>query len=101
MHKKSHMSTKEIDKALQEFLQAFEDVFDEDWQYTKEMLCINDETEEQKATALELGLEAIEIISERGTFLKPGVDDETEDWGARGNLLSKYRELKKLLNDKQ
>jgi hypothetical protein len=83
--------------AVRDFLEAFEEVFDTDWSYTKEMLGIRDETPEQKRAAREMGLETIPIVSEEGTFLRPGVDDETEDWGHRGMLLRRYREVKRLL----
>ncbi len=85
------------EKALKEFVEAFEEVFDKDWTYTKEMLGIRDETDEQKANAKAMGLENIPIVSDDGTFINPKVDDETEDWGLRGSLLLKYRELKKLI----
>lgn len=66
------MKDNELEKAVAEFVGAFEVVFRYDWQYTKEM--IDDE---------ELG----------ATFIEPGLEDETEDWGARGALLEKYRQL--------
>tara|TARA_R110002073_G_scaffold53840_4_gene138822 strand:+ start:34439 stop:34717 length:279 start_codon:yes stop_codon:yes gene_type:complete len=82
------------DKAI-EFIKTFEEVFHNDWKYTKEMLGVYVETEEQKTNAKEMGLETIEIISEKGTFLKPNVEDEEEGWGNRAKLLEIYRELKK------
>lgn len=66
------MSEVNISNALAEFVGAFEVVFRYDWEYTKIM--IGDE-----ATG--------------ATFLEPGLDDESEDWGARGALLEKYRAL--------
>ena len=54
----------ELIEALREFLGAFEVVFQHDWNYTKIM--IGDEVE-------------------GGTFLKPGLEDESEDWGSRGD----------------
>ena len=63
---------KEFEQALAEFIGAFEVVFRYDWPYTKIM--IGDE-------------------EEGATFVEPGLDDETEDWGARGELLEKYRRL--------
>lgn len=77
-----------------EFIKAFEEVFHNDWKYTEEMLGVYKETEEQKNNAKEMGLETIEIISEEGTFLRPRIEDETEDWGNRGALLKAYRTLK-------
>lgn len=83
--------------AVEKFLKAFEMVFDKDWAYTKEKLGIIDETEEQAENAKNAGLESIHTISPDGTFLNPNVDDESEDWGFRGELLSEYRKLKELL----
>ena len=80
---------------VREFLNAFEEVFERDWTYTKKMLGIRDETEEQKAAAAKLGLETISIISEDGTFIHPKVEDEVEDWGSRSRLLAAYRALRK------
>jgi hypothetical protein len=72
----------ELQKTLKEFLDAFEQVFDKDWNYTKEQLGIYD----------------VEIsISSDGTFLNPKIENETEDWGHRGKLLTEYRKLKYLL----
>ena len=73
------MSDKELEKIFCEFLGAFEIVFHYDWDYTRIM--IGDE---------EPG----------GTFIKPGIEDESEDWGARGQLLEKYRNLKIALKSK-
>ena len=83
--------------SIERFLKAFEAVFDKDWAYTKEMLGATNETKEQAENAKSAGLEPIHIISPEGTFLNPKVDDETEDWGYRGELLLAYRELKELL----
>jgi len=74
---------------IREFLDAFEEVFDRDWTYTKRMLGIRDETEEQKR------LVTIPIIADDGTFVHPKVEDEVEDWGNRARLLAAYRELRK------
>ena len=68
----SEMNQDEIARALQEFVGAFEVVFRDDWQYTKIM--IGDE-------------------ADGANFLEPKLDDEFEDWGARGALLAKYRSL--------
>ncbi|WP_435262669.1 hypothetical protein [Tenacibaculum sp. nBUS_03] len=86
---------------VEQFLGLFEEVFDRDWKYSKEMMGIYDETEEQKSNAKEMGLESIDIIADDGTFLNPKVEDETEDWGYRGALLEKYRELKVLLKQEK
>jgi hypothetical protein len=66
------MSTIEFEKAVAEFVGAFEVVFRYDWDYTKIMF--GDEVE-------------------GATFIEPGIKDESEDWGARGALLEKYRTL--------
>ena len=82
---------------VREFLDAFEEVFDRDWTYTKEMLGIHSETKEQKRACAALGLETIPIIADDGTFVHPKVEDEVEDWGNRARLLEAYRALKKEL----
>ena len=87
----------ELYDSILRFLDKFEQVFDKDWEYSKEMMGIQEETEEQKRNAKEMGLETIEIISSKGTFLNPKVDDETEDWGYRGALLQEYRRLKSII----
>ena len=70
------MNNIDLERAIAEFVGAFEVVFRYDWEYTKIM--IGDE-------------------SEGATFVEPGLDDESEDWGARGALLEKYRELLKVM----
>ncbi len=70
----------ELIDALQKFVGAFEVVFRHDWEYTKIM--IGDE--------------------EKGcNFIEPGLEDETEDWGARGALLESYRHLLKLMSQRE
>jgi hypothetical protein len=66
------MSDPEFEQAVAEFVGAFEVVFRYDWPYTKIMM--GDE-------------------SEGANFVEPGLEDEAEDWGARGALLEKYRAL--------
>lgn len=82
---------------LEKFLDVFEKVFHKDWDYSKEMMCIQQVTEEQKRKAKDIGLETVEMIASDGTFLYPNVEDENENWGYRGMLLKEYRELKKIL----
>jgi hypothetical protein len=65
------MNNIDFEKAVAEFVGAFEIVFRYDWQYTKEM--IGDE--------------------EEGAFVEPELEDEIDNWGARGDLLEKYRQL--------
>ena len=55
----------------------FELVFRDDWDLTRDRLA--DGTSE--------------FISTDGSFLQPGVPDESNDWGNRGGLLASYREL--------
>ena len=81
--------------SVQEFLNAFEEVFHQDWAYTKQMLGIHSQTEEQKQACAKAGLEEIAIIADDGTFINPKVEDEMEDWGNRARLLTAYRALKK------
>lgn len=82
---------------VREFLDAFEEVFDRDWAYTKEMPGIYDMTEEQKRARAEAGLGSIPIVADDITFVHPKVEDEVEDWGNRGWLLQAYRALRKEL----
>jgi hypothetical protein len=78
--KKAPPDDPELIEALREFIGAFEVVFQHDWNYTKMMF--GDE-------------------EEGCTFLKPGIKDENEDWGSRGELLEKYRRLKKLMDERK
>lgn len=71
----------ELNKRIQDFLIAFELVFDIDWDYTK--LSILDEY----------------LISEKATFINPFPDEyftggKGDNWGNRSSLLAAYRELK-------
>lgn len=84
---------KELHDTATKFIRAFEQVFDEDWTYTKQNLGIW-----EKPTHLD-DENSIPFISNDGTFLNPKVDDETENWGHRAILLDQYRALKKLLSD--
>ena len=68
----SQQHQEQLQRALAEFVGAFEVVFRYDWPYTRTM--IGDE-------------------AEGATFIEPGLADETEDWGARGALLEAYRRL--------
>ena len=74
------MSDQEFEKAVVEFVGAFEVVFRYDWPYTK--VRIGDE--------------------EKGaTFIEPGLEDETDNWGARGALLEKYRALITVMKERK
>jgi hypothetical protein len=66
------MDEKDVTQALQEFVGAFEVVFRYDWDYTRVM--IGDE-------------------NDGGNYIEARLEDESEDWGARGALLEKYRVL--------
>ena len=66
------MSDPELEEAISDFVGAFELVFRYDWEYTK--LMFGDE-------------------ADGASFIEPQLADEFEDWGARGALLEKYRNL--------
>jgi hypothetical protein len=67
----------EINKAIGEFVGAFEVVFRHDWKYTQEVSA---------------------YIKPGTTFVEPG-GDEYDDWWARGILLEKYRNLLKVMKE--
>lgn len=67
---------------LKAFLDSFELIFgDGDW----------------SATQCNLQDDA-NLISPTGTFLNPGVNDESNNWHNRGSFLAVYRELKEVIN---
>ena len=70
MNELSALQQEELQRATSEFVGAFEVVFRYDWEYTTLM-----------------------ISGDEPSFLEPEVNDESEDWGARGALLEKYRNL--------
>ena len=72
----------ELEKALAGFFSAFEFVFDADWEYSKHCLQNPD-------------------LYIEGSFLKPHVEDEFNNWSGRGGLLSSYRHLMKLLVERK
>ena len=61
---------------MDSFVSMFELVFDLDWSMTQ--VCI--ENSEY-------------LIDDKGTFLQPLVDDESNNWANRGALLETYRHL--------
>jgi hypothetical protein len=67
--------------AASEFLKAFEDTFELDWDHSKG--CFEN-------TQF--------LIGEGCTFLRPGVEDESNSWGSRGSLLQAYRRLRVVLD---
>lgn len=93
-----HMSAKFKPDIVREFLDAFEEVFDRDWCYTKEMLGVRGQTDEEKRADGELGLEVIPFIAADGTLIHPRVEDEVNNWGSRARLLQAYRALRKVLS---
>jgi len=72
-------SMREIEEAVSSFVSSFELVFDNDWEMTKN--CITDDC----------------FIRNNGTFIQPGVGDETSNWWNRGSLLAAYRHLVEVL----
>lgn len=71
----------ELNERIQDFISAFELVFDIDWNYTKSRMV--DET----------------YISEQGTFLNPFPGEhftggKGDNWANRSSLLTAYREFK-------
>jgi hypothetical protein len=72
--------TVETIAATRSFVDHFELVLDNDWQMTRD--CLANPTY---------------LIDPNGTFLQPGVDDESNNWTNRGALLASYRRLKSLL----
>ena len=73
--------------ALMGFWIRFEAVFGEaDWEMTRDILTCD---------MLE------HYIHPNGTFLEPGIGDESNNWGNRGSLLSSYRRLKQQIELRQ
>lgn len=72
--------------ALGEFMDAFELVFGGDWEYSKFAIGCPHEC---AGTNYNFG--------PGGTFLAPGVEDESNNWFNRGYLLHSYRKLRKEL----
>ena len=77
---------RDVLEATAYFLQSFEFTFDGDWPHT--------------LTILSAGQRTFELfIKPDGTFLNPGVEDETSNWANRGALLNAYRELLRALEN--
>jgi len=68
----------EFQEALAAFLDGFKLVFDHDWDLTKSRLAEDS---------------SHWYISKDGTFLRPKVRDESNNWANRGSLLDSYRNL--------
>lgn len=72
----------EYARAVADFLDKFELVFgDADW----------------PITLANLQADAKYLIDSNGTFIDPGVADESNNWHNRGSLLAAYRRLKAIL----
>ena len=69
----------ELEEAIAEFVSSFKLVFDYDWEMTK------------------LSIFSKHLIEENGTFIQPGVSDESSNWWNRGSLLASYRHLIEVL----
>jgi hypothetical protein len=81
--KRAMLAPHELASALSDFLICFEAVFgDADWDMTLDILTGD-------------GLK--HYIRPSGTFLDPGVEDESNNWGNRGALLASYRRLTAIL----
>jgi hypothetical protein len=76
------MDATDLHEAIAAFVGAFEEVFERDWEYAKHMLS-------------PANLDC--FVAPGATFLNPGVEDEEEDWGARANLLERYRHLLRVM----
>lgn len=84
--KRAMLVPPEFTSVLSNFLRCFEAVFgDADWDMTRDIL--TDECLEH-------------YIHPNGTFLEPGVEDETNNWHNRGALLAYYRQLTAVLAGK-
>jgi hypothetical protein len=70
----------ELEKAVAELVGAFEVVFRYDWEYT--------------STVMQ------GMVMDNANFIEPGIEDESDDWGARGALLEKYRALVSLMKSR-
>jgi hypothetical protein len=76
------MGDADLREAVAAFVGAFEEVFERDWEYAKVMLSPGN-------------VDA--LIAPGATFLNPGVEDEEDDWGARAELLERYRQLLRIM----
>lgn len=72
----------ELLEEIDYFLEHLEAVFHMDWDKTKG--CIGGEDD-------------YDFIAKEGTFLKPLVEDESNNWWNRGSFLSRYRHLRQIL----
>jgi hypothetical protein len=68
----------EITEPLEQFIFGLETVFHEDWGMTRD--CLSGPNP---------------LISAKGTFLYPNVEDQSDNWGNRGGFLHRYRAVKR------
>lgn len=73
----------EFVSALAEFLRCFDAVFGDDWPVTMD------------------NMQSEYLIHPDGTFLEPGVRDESANWWNRGSLLVAYRRLLAVMDAKE
>lgn len=71
----------EFEQVLARFTSSFELVFGNDWDHTKANVA--DEY----------------FVSDGGTFVNPGVQDESNNWANRGSLLTSYRRLREMMDE--
>ena len=72
----------ELLRAIDLFASMFELVFDNDWSTTQANIP-----------------DSAHLIDEQGTFIRPLVEDEGDNWANRGALLSAYRDLLQCMED--
>jgi len=73
---------KELQEAAARFVSDCELLFDYDWEFTASRLDSKD------------------YIEAAGTFLRPGVQDEENNWANRARVLESYRALRGLLENR-
>ena len=72
-----------LEEALEEFVGAFEVVFDEEWSYGRDHMVHNMDR----------------IIPADGTFLQPTQDPARVNWGSRAAMLQAYQRLRALMKE--
>lgn len=82
--KRVMLASPEFVSALADFIRCFEAVFgDADWPVTLD------------------NMQCKYLIHPDGTFLEPGVRDESRNWHNRGSLLASYRRLQAAMGAKE
>lgn len=79
------MNNQEFFSSVADFVSAFELVFHADWYATQANIASDEDGD---------------LIARNGTFLRPCVSDEENNWANRGNLLGAYRALRKALDER-